>query len=113
MRINYDNKAFKPVANTENGQTSQETIFKYKQEGQMVSANYGGGEIAKGHLLGLVDKDGVITMCYHQIDIHGNLRTGKCTSVPEIIENNKIRLHETWEWTSGDFSKGTSIIEEI
>lgn len=26
--------------------------------------------------------------------------------------NGKIRLHETWEWTSGDQSKGQSIIEE-
>tara|TARA_B110000259_G_scaffold11504_1_gene12482 strand:+ start:72 stop:215 length:144 start_codon:yes stop_codon:yes gene_type:complete len=25
----------------------------------------------------------------------------------------KIRLHESWEWTSGDKSKGQSIIEEI
>jgi hypothetical protein len=29
------------------------------------------------------------------------------------LGNGKIRLHETWQWTSGDFSSGTSIIEEI
>jgi hypothetical protein len=38
--------------------------------------------------------------------------TGICISKPEILENGKIRLHEFWEWTSGDKSKGTSIIEE-
>jgi hypothetical protein len=39
--------------------------------------------------------------------------TGKCYSTPEIMDNGKIRLHEIWEWTSGDCSKGNSIIEEI
>jgi hypothetical protein len=39
--------------------------------------------------------------------------TGICFSTPEILENGKIRLHESWEWTSGDQSKGTSIIEEL
>lgn len=38
--------------------------------------------------------------------------TGICHSIPEILSNGKIRLHETWEWTSGDLSKGQSIIEE-
>ena len=39
--------------------------------------------------------------------------TGICFSKPEIMENGKIRLYETWEWTSGDNSKGNSILEEI
>ena len=39
--------------------------------------------------------------------------TGTCKSKPEILENGKIRLHESWEWASGDKSKGQSIIEEI
>jgi len=39
--------------------------------------------------------------------------TGKCTSIPEILSNGKVRLHEEWEWTSGDKSRGCSIIEEL
>lgn len=31
----------------------------------------------------------------------------------EIHKNGKIRLHKNWEWTSGDQSKGQSIIDEI
>jgi hypothetical protein len=51
-------------------------------------------------------------MRYHQINDNDELMTGICFSTPEILENGKIRLHESWEWTSGDQSKGTSIIEE-
>jgi hypothetical protein len=110
--INYNNKIFKPVSNSENGETSSETAFHYKQEGNILTSEYSGGKIKKGHLIGLVDEEGNIEMRYHQINEKGELMTGICTSKPEIVENGKIRLHETWQWTSGDLSKGNSVIEE-
>jgi hypothetical protein len=60
----------------------------------------------------LVDHLGNINMRYHHVNDKEELMTGICISKPEILENGKIRLHEFWEWTSGDKSKGTSIIEE-
>jgi len=66
----------------------------------------------KGQLMGLVDDNGKIEMRYHQVNRNGDLMTGMCVSVPEIMENGKIRLHESWQWTSGDRSKGESILEE-
>ncbi|MBC9796580.1 n-acetylglutamate synthase [Sinomicrobium weinanense] len=113
MKINYDNKVFRPVSNTENGETSSETIFRYKQKGRVLTSKYKGGRIATGHLLGIVSPDGIIDMCYHQVNTNGELMTGKCRSVPEILPDGRIRLHETWQWTSGDQSKGKSVIEEI
>ncbi|SFU09761.1 hypothetical protein SAMN04489724_3927 [Algoriphagus locisalis] len=111
--INYNNRKFHAVQNTENGETSSETIFHYHQEGNILTAGYAGGKILKGHLIGLVDESGNINMRYHQVNNKGELMTGICHSKPEILENGKIRLHETWEWTSGDRSKGESVIEEI
>jgi len=110
--INYNNKLFKPINNTENGETSNETIFRYKQTGNILTAEYTGGKIIFGHLIGLVDKSGNIEMRYHQVNNQGELMTGICHSKPERLANGKIRLHETWQWTSGDKSKGQSIIEE-
>lgn len=78
----------------------------------MLTSEYSGGKIKFGHLIGLVDKSGTINMRYHQVNYKDELMTGICISKPEILENGKIRLHESWEWTSGDQSKGTSIIEE-
>jgi hypothetical protein len=51
-------------------------------------------------------------MRYHQINDNDELMTGICKSIPEILENGKIRLHESWKWTSGDKSEGNSVIEE-
>lgn len=111
--MNYHNKKFRPVQNTENGETSAETIFHYKQEGNILTSEYAGGKIVKGHLIGLVDEAGAIDMRYHQVNDQGELMTGTCQSKPEVLPNGKIRLHETWRWTSGDESAGSSIIEEI
>ena len=110
--MNYNDKKFRPISNTENGETSNETLFHYKQVGNILTSEYAGGKIKYGHLIGLVDQLGNIEMRYHQINDKGELMTGICISKPEILENGKIRLHENWEWTSGDKSKGTSIIEE-
>ncbi|WP_194766373.1 n-acetylglutamate synthase [Tamlana sp. I1] len=111
--MNYNNKIFKPIKNSENGETTEDTIFKYKQEGNLLTSEYHGGNIKKGHLIGLVQENGAIEMRYHQINQKGEFKTGMCTSQPEIMKNGKIRLHETWQWTSGDHSKGTSILEEV
>ncbi|WP_158960588.1 n-acetylglutamate synthase [Myroides fluvii] len=110
--INYNNKIFRAASNTPNGETSNETVFHYKQEGNILTATYQGGKIVRGHLLGLVNERGEIDMRYHQINDKGELMTGRCQSKPEILARGKIRLHEVWEWTSGDCSKGTSMLEE-
>ena len=110
--IDYNGKIFKPIENTDNGEISNETVFLYKQVGNILTSEYSGGKIKTGHLIGLVDKNGNIEMSYHQVNNKGEIMTGTCKSNPEILENGKIRLHENWQWTSGDESKGKSIIEE-
>jgi hypothetical protein len=55
---------------------------------------------------------GNIEMRYQQVNDLGKIMTGLCRSSPEILKNGKIRLHENWQWTSGDLSKGQSKLEE-
>ena len=111
--MNYNNKKFRPIQNSKNGETSGETIFKYKQTGNILTSKYKGGQIVKGHLIGLVDENGNIEMRYHQVNKKGELMTGICFSKPELNAEGKIRLYEDWKWTSGDKSSGQSILEEI
>ena len=111
--MNYNNKNFRPIVNSENGETSSETVFKYKQEGNILTSTYKGGQIIEGHLIGLVDSEGNIEMRYHQVNTKGELMTGICHSKPEIMSSGKIKLLETWQWTSGDKSNGESVLEQI
>ena len=111
--MNYNNKKFRVVQNADNGETSKETIFTYKQKGAILTSEYKGGQIVKGHLIGLVDEYGNIEMRYHQVNLKGELMTGICYSKPEIAANGKITLYENWTWTSGDKTSGTSVLEEV
>jgi hypothetical protein len=111
--INYNNKTFRSASNSNNGEASRETLFYYKQDGNNVSASCQGGGIVDGHLSAMADENGQLTMRYQHINIYGIFMTGTCISIPEILPNGKIRLHEQWQWTCGDYSKGESIVEEI
>lgn len=111
--INYNGKVFRSMQNTDNGEVSQETVFRYYQSGNLVWADYSGGGIVKGHLIALADADGNLDMRYHHVNDKNEIMTGICKSRPEVLANGKIRLHEEWEWTCKDRSKGHSIIEEV
>ena len=88
--MNYNDKKFRPISNTENGETSIETLFHYKQVGNILTSEYSGGKIKNGHLIGLVNASGKIEMRYHQVNDQDELMTGICISTPEILENGKI-----------------------
>lgn len=111
--IDYNNRMFTSICNSNNGEVSDKTIFKYKQQNDIIWAEYFGGEIIRGYLIGTTDNEGKLEFCYQHINIKKEVRTGKCKSVPQILPDGRIRLLEEWEWTNGDKTKGTSVIEEI
>ena len=113
MSINYDNRYFKSVKNSGTGEVGQETIFHYRQEGAIVWATYEGGQIELGTLVAKVNQDGSLDMRYHHVNIKDEIMTGRCKSKPETMPDGRLRLYETWQWTSGDLSSGESVIEEF
>jgi len=113
MSINYHQKNFKSISNTDNGEVGEQTLFHYQQQGNVVWAEYSGGAILKGFLVAKVIENDALDMRYEHINTAGEIMTGVCLSTPEILPDCRIRLHEKWQWTSGDLSSGESIIEEI
>lgn len=111
--INYQGRLFRPVKTEGASDTTAETIFNYSQKGDLLTGSYAGGAVRYGHLIGIVDAAGHIKMRYHHITKDGELMTGICRSTPEFMDNGKIRLHERWQWTSGDGSEGRSTLEEL
>ncbi len=112
-KINYDNKTFAPVQNSETGDVNTETVFHYHQKDNLVWAEYTGGEIVFGSLIAKVTEEDWLEMRYQHLNAQGELMTGKCFSTPEILADGRIRLYEKWQWTSGNLAKGESIVEEI
>lgn len=105
-----DDKIFTAVENSESGEVSEQTVFCYHQKGNVIWAEYSGGSIVKGFLIGTMDEDHNLHFNYQHMNTDGNLRTGSCDSAP-ALENGKLRFNEKWKWTMGE--EGTSVIEEI
>ena len=111
--IDYEGRRFTSTSNSSNGDVDRETVFLYRQHGKAVWATYSGPMILFGALFAEVDDRGELEMVYRHVSESGRIKSGRCHSVPEILPDGRIRLHESWQWSSGDQSSGTSIIEEV
>jgi GNAT superfamily N-acetyltransferase len=111
-RINYNGKIFTPQSNTENGEVDEETIFHYFQENNLLWAEYSGGDVLKGRMIGTVDENGELNFHYQHLNKDRQIRIGKCHSIPCIMDNGKIALQEKWQWLNGDLSSGESVVTE-
>lgn len=113
MEIDLNNKIFRSVSNTDNGEVNSDTLFLYHQEEGRVWAEYSGGNIVKGHLLGKILSSGRLEFLYHHINLDGDLMVGKCLSTPELLSDGRIRMKEEWKWLCGDKSTGESEVVEV
>ena len=111
--ICYDGRRFIPKMNSENGEVSEQTTFTYHQNGKLLWADYSGGDILRGSLIGTVSINGELDFVYHHMNQDMQVKTGKCHSVPTVLENGKMELSEQWEWTSRECSKGESLLMEV
>jgi hypothetical protein len=112
-QINYDGRRFRVVVNSAGGDAQSSTQFSYHQRGSLVWATYEGGDVVFGTLIATVDESGTLDMRYQHLNLAGDFRTGKCRSIPEFLADGRLRLHESWQWTDGDGSAVTSVVEEI
>lgn len=110
--IDYDGRIFVPMSNSENGEVDGNTVFHYHQKGFDFSAEYFGGEIKTGYMVGKVNKAGEIDFYYEHLNTNDEIRVGKCHSIPVVKDNGIIELHEKWQWLNGDCSSGESIVIE-
>lgn len=108
--FSLEGRFFTVVDNSESGEVSDKTIFCYHQKGNVIWAEYSGGSIVKGFLLGTMDTNHNLHFDYRHINKSGESKSGSCVSTPKI-ENGKLRFYEKWQWTGGE--KGVSVIEEV
>lgn len=84
----------------------------YHQRENILWADYSGGEIRKGYLVGTVVENGELDFYYQHINEQKQIRIGVCRSIPQVLENGRIELSEKWQWLNGDRSEGASVIIE-
>ncbi len=111
--VNYNNRIFVSVENSGTGEVDSQTRFHYRHEGNSIWADYAGGKIRKGFLIGTVSPAGELDFNYCHINTAGELRSGRCHSVPEVLSDGRLRLREQWQWTDRESSVGESVVEEV
>lgn len=106
-----DGKTFRSVSNSASGEVGSATQFHYYQQGDTVWGDYLGGPIRRGYLVGSRAGDR-LDFRYVHINDAGETAAGHCTSVLDVLDDGRLRLHESWAWESRAGS-GQGVIEEI
>ncbi|BFU60546.1 MULTISPECIES: n-acetylglutamate synthase [Rodentibacter] len=109
--LNLNNKKFVAVENTENGEVGCQTQFHYHQQGKMVWAEYSGGEILKGFLIGKKTGEMQIEFTYQHLNQSLENRFGRCCTTFSI-NAGKLIGNEKWQWLDS-LEQGNSLIREI
>ena len=111
-QINLNNKTFVLLENSENGEVNSETQFDYKQEGTLVTANYSGGTVLKGSIIGqLIAAE--LLMLYHCITSSNELKAGKAIAQVSTNSDGRIELHLKWEWLTSEESGESVYVEHV
>ncbi|MER6912967.1 hypothetical protein ABT354_14965 [Streptomyces sp. NPDC000594] len=110
MAGSLDGRVLVPVADQAPGQVGTGTRFVYHEDGGTVWAEYTGGDVVRGHLIGTREGDR-IDFRYVQLRTDGSTASGHCVSAVVELPDGRLRLEESWEWESQE-GRGTSVVEE-
>jgi hypothetical protein len=105
--FNFNNKTFFLLENSENGKVNSETVFKYKQEGHLVTADYYGGTIKYGKIIAHLNNK-TLNMLYQCITTEDELKAGKAVALISLTNKNKMKLTLNWEWLGNKNESGIS-----
>ncbi|QLD34242.1 n-acetylglutamate synthase [Mannheimia varigena] len=95
--FNLNNKIFTALQNSENGEVSNQTRFHYFQQDKMIWAEYQGGEILKGFLIGKWISVDQIEFTYQHLNHKLENRLGRCITTFSL-KNDKLCGNERWQW---------------
>lgn len=107
--IDYDGRLFRPVV--EDGRPT--STARYHQRQDLLWGEFSGGGVRRGSLSGTAAADGVLDFAYGMVLESGEIVTGLCHSVPEVLDDGRIRLTEYWERFGSGASRGVSALEEV
>ena len=109
--MNIHDKKFKWIDSSGMGEVDKNTIFHYRQQGELVWATYQGGSVRIGTISGRFKGRDQMEFDYQHLNARNEFRRGHCNSTLRLLENGKIELSEKWTWDQG--GSGESILEEI
>ncbi|MET7858960.1 hypothetical protein ABZS81_17410 [Streptomyces sp. NPDC005318] len=122
MARSLDGLVLSPVADQTPGQVGTRTRFTYHEENGRIRAEYAGGDVVRGHLVGTRSGDRLDFLPHGlegmggapsvQLKQDGTTSSGHCVSTVVDLADGRVRLDERREWESQE-GCGTSVVEEL
>jgi len=106
-----DGRRFRPPDDATGGDVGTGTLFRFHQDDDMVWAEYEGGRVRRGYLVG-TSVGGYLEFRYTQLLTDGTTANGWSRDRIELLANGLVRLHEAWRWES-KIGAGTSVLDEV
>lgn len=100
-----------PVASSDVGKVSGDTLFTFKQSGSLVTGRYRGGAIIEGYLIGYITGSDLLFR-YIQADTSGIIDAGMSNAVIEQMADGRVRMVEHFQWATRP-TRGTNIFEQV
>ena len=110
--INLDGRIFVPTENSAAGTVDGETRFSFSQTGTRISADYQGGAVIEGHILGQFIQADQADLLYHCLTLDGDLKSGHAIATFSELPDDRLCIDMRWRWLNGE-GEGSSRYEEI
>jgi hypothetical protein len=110
--LNIDNKKFITIGN-QSGLSTEETIFYYYENNDVVTGCYKGGAIIEGQIVGRKLSKNRLELAFQCVTDDGELKSGQSTGTIGRNDEGKITLSFDWNWLNGDLSGGKSFYVEM
>jgi GNAT superfamily N-acetyltransferase len=108
----YDGKLFAFASGTGGSDDTPATEYQFRQDAGVVRAEYSGGGVVCGFLVGTATVGGIIDAAFEHVNLKGTLRTGRVRLIGEIDADGRMVLRSSWVWTNGDCTSGESVLKE-
>ena len=111
VAFNFNNVRMTVVKTAKTGVVNKETVFTFQQADNIVSAEYEGGGVVKGYLVGKLTGE-ELQFRYCQLGSAEDLDGGLSNCIVSTTPDGRLRIIERFQWESrGD--AGENIFEEI
>jgi len=111
--FNLHGRKFAPVENSEHGHVNSRTIFRFQQQGHLIVADYSGGGIRAGHIIGHFKAEDRAELRYHCVLDTNALKAGKAIATFSHMENGRMAIDMNWQWLEDLGEAGRSRYEEV
>ena len=107
MMINYEGREFRKSGSPD------PAVARYRQDGDLVWAEFAGIEVRRGAVIGICGPDGTLRLAYAMVLATGEVISGCTVNIPERETDGRLLLREEWQRYGEHAATGVSYLEEV